>query len=494
MTDAGLLSRLYRGIAHVVVASMLFAFTMLTAQGGNMPGGIGGTGFHPGGIGGTGIIAVGPIQRFGSVFVLGKEYHFTPQTKFVIDGAASTKQQLRLGAAVAVTGKWENGHWVAQQVEANSALIGRIDHIDRERQRIQVLGQTVKITRQTRLYPGDRPAASSLRSLQPGDLIRISALGHDPEGWIAAAVTRIPPRIKSPANQTLPLLLRGPIQALAANRQAVRIGGTWFTLAKPLATRFAAGQYIVASGHYVSSGPLLTHLKPDLSTAAGVGKYIELYGLIQKTAEGVYCNDYRLEGNTAIALGTNTHPSTAWGLVEGRITAPGVITSDRIAPQIDPMVFDLSAVHDPQGAQHEAASSKPGFVKPDTDHGTERHTIKTPETSSFFGDHPEGGVPDASSGPSISPAPPEPGIRIELPDHALPSVSVEHPDTFDKPDYSPPPIPSTPTIPSVPSVPSAPSVPSVPSVPSAPSVPSVPSIPSIPAAPPEIPELPESPN
>lgn len=496
MTNAGRLSRFYHGISRVVIVFMISTIAMPTAQADTMPGGIGGTGLQPGGIGGTGfqpggiggtglqlggiggtglqpggiggtgIVAAGPIQRFGSIFVLGKEYHFTPQTKFVIDGAASTKQRLRLGSTVVVTGKWEKGHWIAQQVEADSALIGRIDRIDTDRRDIQILGQTVKITPQTRLYPGNHLAASSLQSLQPGDMIQMSALGHGPDGWTAATVTRIPSDVKAPAYQASPLLLRGSIQALAADRQTVRIGGTWFTLAKPLAARFAIGQNIMASGHYASDGPLLTQIKQDSNTAAGVGRHIELYGRIWKSAEGVYCNNYRLEENSTTPPERNAHPSTGWGVVEGLITAPGVIRSDRIIPLIDPMAFDLSAGHDQQGARQEEPTSKSDLAPPNTDHGTEQDTIKTPDTSPVSGDLPTDGGPDASPEPSTSPALPEPGVGAEPPDGDIPSAPVTNQEPADLPDISPPSVPSVPSVPTIPSIPSIPSPPEIPEPPS----------------------------
>lgn len=502
MTHTDRMSSLGRACLRMCASLVLLACAMLTAQAGSvpggiggtglLPGGIGGTGFQPGGIGGTGIVAVGPIQRFGSVFVLGKEYHFTPQTVFIADGATINERQLRLGEAVTVIGRRAHNRWVALRVEANSTLIGRIDRVDPERQRIQVLGQTVQIRPKTRFYGKPASAGHPMHSLHPGDLIRVSALGHDHDGWIASAITRL----ASSTQRTAPLRLHGSIEALTANREAIRIGNTWFRLTQPLARDFATGQRIMAAGHYEAGRPVLTAIKPESSPTLAIGQTIELYGLIRKTPEGVYCNDYRLEGHADLPQGADTHQSATWGVVEGHIAEPGVIQTHQIAPQVDPMAFGLNDGQDhdrmPQGTtpSHSGVDSRSdATVSPATEEHERPHpAIKTPAITTQLPEHPDDVRPD--SPPPVDPAQGESGIPFDLPEHHAPapmqpSVSVNPPDTTDIPDLTPPSMPSTP---------SAPSVPAIPSVPSAPSVPSMPGIPSIPSAPPEVPELPESPN
>ncbi|MHB8238014.1 MAG: DUF5666 domain-containing protein, partial [Acidithiobacillus ferrivorans] len=92
-------------------------------------GGIGGTGIQPGGIGGTGITALGVIQRFGSIYVNGREYVLSPQTRYSVDGAAGTAKDLHLGDRVTVQAA-ADGRTIAQEVRVEHAVIGRVTEVD----------------------------------------------------------------------------------------------------------------------------------------------------------------------------------------------------------------------------------------------------------------------------------------------------------------------------------------------------------------------------
>ncbi|ANJ68074.1 hypothetical protein A9404_12435 [Halothiobacillus diazotrophicus] len=447
---------------------------------GMLPGGIGGTGRMPGGIGGTGIVAVGPIQRFGSVFVLGKEYHFTPQTQFRIDGTVAQEQDLQLGDVVTVIGRHEHGRWIALLVQARRALAGRIEQVNLADQSIRLLGQTVRITGTTRIT-GVSSAPIRLKQLHKGDWVRISALSAGHNHWRATAILRSDAKTASTS-----LLLRGVIEAVSPDRRAIRIGGQWLPLSHRLAAQLAPAESIVAHGRYVSGKPQLTRIAHETGPAgeaSAIGTRIAVYGLIRKTQEGTYCNDYRLTGDTAaIALKPDLRTTRVWGLVDGTIAAPGVIRLERITPSVDPMHYGLNATNPQQTRAPEKASSET--------HPSERANPLGDRAKTVLDgtrDHAVDSVPDALSGqvdelapddlPNPTAIPSLPSHGIELPEQAPSPPEIAHPDVTDVPDFSPPEVAPAPTLPAIPAPPPVPSPPTVPAIPSAPRVPEMPDLP-----------------
>lgn len=447
---------------------------------GMLPGGIGGTGRMPGGIGGTGIVAVGPIQRFGSVFVLGKEYHFTPQTQFRIDGTVAKEQDLQLGDVVTVIGRHEHGRWIALQVQARRALAGRIEQVNLADQSIRLLGQTVRITGTTRVTGVNRTPIR-LKQLHKGDWVRISALNAGHDHWRATAILR-----NDAKTATASLLLRGVIEAVSPDRRAIRIGGQWLPLSHPLAAQLAPAESIIAHGRYVSGKPQLTRIAHETGPAgeaSAIGTRIAVYGLIRKTPEGTYCNDYRLTGDTAeIALKPGLRSTRVWGLVDGTIAAPGVIQLERITPAVDPMDYGLdigdTRVPDSPGKDSsrthsdEDAESVLDRARAILD-GNQDHTVESvPDGLSV---HTDELTPDELPTPSVMPT--VPSHEIELPEHAPSPPDIVHPDVTDIPDLAPPEVAPAPALPSVPTPPPIPSPPSVPALPATPQVPEIPDLP-----------------
>lgn len=421
------LSRALHGLRHRHVILMLFWMvgavmvgplaTPLAAQGhsapggiggtGLVPGGIGGTGRAPGGIGGTGIVAIGPVQRFGSVFVLGKEYHFTAQTTFVVDGQPAEKQQVQLGDLVMVSGHQNDGRWVASRVQVDHALVGRVEQVDVRHHRIRVLGQSVWLKPATRLHL----AASGLQQLKVGEWVRVSAAGYADGGWIATSLSQAR---GDEVRQRI--VAHGLIQAVGQHRRSVRLNGAWLPLAQALPARFVAGQQVRLTGRYVHGKALISSVQPAGVTGVPVGRTIELYGVVRQTDNGqLYCNDFRLQGDAdAVVPG-------ALGLVQGRVSAPGVITVDSVTPDIDPWRYGLgdapdagqSSVHSPDTVEHEGASAASDAAngRPDAE-GAQPQRPETPETP----ETPAVSVPEPPSVDSIPETPSVPDVSTSLPE------------------------------------------------------------------------------
>ncbi|OZB39786.1 MAG: hypothetical protein B7X48_07540 [Acidiphilium sp. 34-60-192] len=160
-------------------------------------GGIGGTGIGPGrapvmtpaggetgGIGGTGIgpanariVGYGPIQRFGSVFVNGREYALTGQTLVTIDGSAATVAALRIGDIAQVRGFTTGPHrGLALSISVRDAIIGPVSAVAHHGTAFTVLGQRVVAA----------TAGKPFMALKPGEMVAVSAQRQADGNWAAS--------------------------------------------------------------------------------------------------------------------------------------------------------------------------------------------------------------------------------------------------------------------------------------------------------------------
>ena len=328
-----------------VVASTLAAalgLLMLVSSGavaGN-PGGIGGTGIDPGGIGGTGIVAIGPIQRFGSIFVNGVEYALSAQTRYAVDGTASTEQSLHRGDLVAIRATLADGKPVAQEVRIEHAVIGLIAHAGKEGSHFTVLGQTIQIDAGTLV----RTAAETVlpaSALQEGDLVEISAL-HQADGrWQALRVIQIP---KHSQQKLIPMLLRGRIEAIGPDAHTMQINGTWLSTGAALSKDLAVGQDVVARGVYMHGVPTVQTVSPLMRDVGVTGSRIQLVGYLQQTPQGWSCDGFIVQGGQAQLFngGVATHLRAGdLVVIHGTLVTPETIAADQIIVGVLPMSYGL---------------------------------------------------------------------------------------------------------------------------------------------------------
>lgn len=229
-------------------------------------------GFGAGGIGGTGITAYGPVQRFGSIFVAGGEYHLRGAA-ILIDGRPATRAGLHLGQVVLVHGHARGKQLVAESVQVRHAVIGPIGALDRHR--ITVLGQTVSVP--TGFYfhgsQGMRPWAQ----LTPGDVVRVSALPEANGSWSAVRIERVYRAAQAPA--VYPILVRGVARRGGG---ALILGTTHFLV--PRGAHPARGGPVVLRGEERDHQVIVRSVRPDALSLGRPGTHVVMSGYLSRRA------------------------------------------------------------------------------------------------------------------------------------------------------------------------------------------------------------------
>ena len=143
--------------------------------------GIGGTGFgdDESGIGGTGIY--GTLTGFGSVCVNGLRIHHAPDVEVEVNGRPGTASDLSVGQVVYLVATPQDGALRTERIGVFSAVVGRVESIDREAGALRVEGRRIRVAPGTRFADG-----ASFALLAVGDFIDISGI-EDEEGTIVAS-------------------------------------------------------------------------------------------------------------------------------------------------------------------------------------------------------------------------------------------------------------------------------------------------------------------
>ncbi len=187
-------------------------------------GGIGGTGLRPvapaeddSGIGGTGISVaedtgiIGTITGFASVCVGEVEIHYGNDTSVRIDGEPATAAQLAVGQVVEVVARTSGSELTARTIAVHHVVTGPVSRIDSERDELDVMGQTVRVSAAT---GGDGPAAAA--DFPPGTFVLVSGMRAADGVVVASRVTR---------GEEAPVArLEGPVAAAPTGE--LRIAGT----------------------------------------------------------------------------------------------------------------------------------------------------------------------------------------------------------------------------------------------------------------------------
>ena len=147
-------------------------------------GGIGGTGaIAKGGIGGTGFATngvgvVGTITGFASLCVNGLEVHYAAGTPVSANGLPASTSDLAVGQVVTIEASNSSGkpgdELAGVKVSILNAVTGPIRSLDASTRRLEVLGQVVRVTRQTLI--ADVTGIKDFDFLRAGGLVRVSGL------------------------------------------------------------------------------------------------------------------------------------------------------------------------------------------------------------------------------------------------------------------------------------------------------------------------------
>ena len=455
-----------RGWPALRRAGMLLAALLLSVAGavaatpggiggtGIEPGGIGGTGISPGGIGGTGIVAIGPVQRFGSIFVNGGEYELPTDTRYRVDGAPGSEQSLHLGDTVRVLAIERGGRLDALEVRVDHALIGRVAQIDRAGGRLTLLGQTVALPPSTLLRTeNDQPLP--LAALSAGDVVRISALNQGGGRWQALRVVQLG-SASARGQADTPFLLRGRLEAVRSASRQVRIAGVWFQVTQGASrVLLKPGAEVVVHGLQDAKGEVITAIDKAPAIEAPVGTRVVMAGYVLSGPQGLESHGLHIQGATALLkaqLASAANASQGPALIEGILLGTQTVAVERVIPQVDAMQYALPPL---AGAPSQGASPKAADANP------------------------------AASGWS--------GVDLSGRSGSIPAITAPLAPTLVIPNVAPPAMPTVPQAPQMPSInaPMPPAVP-VPPVPSvAPPVVAPPSV-MVPNAPvsPQMPSLP----
>lgn len=427
------------------------------------PGGIGGAGIGRGGIGGTGIVAIGPVQRFGSIFVNGGEYALPPQTRYRVDGQAASEQSLHLGDMVSVHAVDQGGRLDALEVRVDHAVIGRVSQINPSAARLVVLGQTIALLPATLLRTEDDQPIP-LSRLAVGDVVRISALDQGVGHWQALRIVRLS---SLAAHQAKRFLLRGRIEAFSANGRRVRINGVWMSLAHNLSrTGLAVGVQVVVRGTQGPQGEVIDVLQRSAPVAAPVGSRVVLVGYLQQSQQGWESNGLRIEGanaalNAQLQSAARAQPAPL--VIVGALRSAQTVVVERVIPNVDAMQFalpPLAAAATSNPTKTGEAASVGGAAAQSTQSLQFGQGINVPLPGFVSPMLPAVTLPGitAPSMPVIPAAPQMPSVSV--PSVAPPAVTTPNVAPPQAPSVAPPTV-NTPTV-ATPSLPSGLQIPSVP--------------------------------
>lgn len=271
---------------------------------GRPTGGIGGSGHSgpgddpDGGIGGTGIIGVGIVQGFGSVFVNGREFFLTGSSPVTIDGRAADEGDLARGDTVVVRGRVDpaSGRSVADRIDSQHDLIGRVDAVDAGTGQLVVHGQRLIVGPAT--YGDDAQAAGiTLAAFQPGMRVAVSGHLRRDGRWMATRVQRL-------VDADDRFVVTGHVDAHNRSTGQVRIGAAEFDVAPAAAATIGVGQRVRLSGRMDGTRLRADTVSRPLLAVPVAGQIVEVSGLVQDvTPEGrILCN----------GLWLRVAPSTQW--------------------------------------------------------------------------------------------------------------------------------------------------------------------------------------
>lgn len=136
------------------------------------------------GIGGTGI--VGTITAFGSIWVNDAHIHFDQHTPITINQAPASSGELQLGQVVAVSSVPEVEAYQAKSIDIIHEVVGPINKLSIEQQKIEVLNQTIQLKDDTIYFDSIKLSQLSPDVLAAGTYIEVSGLRQS-DGEIVAS-------------------------------------------------------------------------------------------------------------------------------------------------------------------------------------------------------------------------------------------------------------------------------------------------------------------
>jgi hypothetical protein len=236
-----------------------------------------GGGEELGGIQGSGrsspAAVVGPITTFGSIFVNGVEYA-TSAAQIRVDGQPSAEAQLRVGQIVTLKGTVnDDGRTgTANEVSFVGDAQGPISDLDVGGSTFVVLGQTVRVTNETRFDDAIEPA--NIEGLQNGAVVEVSGFANAAGDVFASRID-----VKSAA---APLQATGTVQALDTVGRTFRINALAvdYSAVTPVGTLANGITANVRGTSGLAGGPLVATSVEVASSAGAANDVGEVEGFI----------------------------------------------------------------------------------------------------------------------------------------------------------------------------------------------------------------------
>ncbi len=384
-------------------------------------GGIGGTGIRTpsgeetGGIGGTGvrgraapIIGYGPIQRFGSVFVNGREYAISGRTLVTIDGGAVPVAALRIGDIAKVHGIITGPHsGLALSISVRDAIIGRVTAVSGQGSAFTVLGQRVVAA------TFGKPFAD----IRPGDTVAVAAQRLSNGNWAAQRVSVLAPSDR----------FRLEAMVTAVKSGIVAVAGTPISAPPGLTAGLQPGERVAVTGTMTEAGLRAASLTRQPIALGAPGTRVEVQNYFRTTDGG---RIVAADGMVATGASPKVNLSGLASVeIDGRVTAPNTIAIDHI--DIDtPVAPDLSG----PGTSHAEGATQTERQEPGND-------IAEPQTGTDTEITPpdDVGAPVEIEPPEVEePVAPTPDIEqpdISPPHIDTPSPHVDPPEIDVQPDH-----------------------------------------------------------
>ncbi len=294
-----------------------------------------------GGIGGTGISGFGAVQRFGSIFVNGREYILKPDTRVTGDSIATDTTALRLGQVVAVQGHIDqnSGRSMADRVTIRIVLEGRIAKLNVADGSFTILGETVRVpvSRGGSAAGGGMPRLSQLKL---GEAVSVSGLQLANGAWDA---TYIAPTSEADASR---FVMRGTAIAVDKVHGTIGIGASTFRISPSALTGVLSGEPVVITGQYENGNPAATSIRPDQPQLGKAGTAVEMSGYLKaQPASGLLVMNgvtLRVPSSTAVTGGTlaELKPGSAIA-VRGHLRQDGSVAVNELMMNVDPMTVTL---------------------------------------------------------------------------------------------------------------------------------------------------------
>lgn len=316
-----------------------------------------------GGIGGTGIRGYGHIQRFGSIFVNGREYFINKDTLILVDGKPASELDLQIGNMVHVEGVGDPAGQTAhaKKIISEHQLVGRVEAVNAKQRRITVLGQSILTEAVTHLRDTSPPLRADQFSV--GDILAINGLPLADGSWRATLIQRA---------LTDEFRLNGRIMDFEPATRTVAIGKQRLILAAGINTKnLKPGMEVRATGHYTDAGPEIRTLE-DLNQVIGQpGERVELEGhLHPQNGSGQFIT-------TGVALAAPPATLKEVGklreqqrvILLGRIDSRGEIVVEQIRPELERP--EIEGIQDIMPIEH----PRPEFEH----HGIQHHEFERPE-------------------------------------------------------------------------------------------------------------------